>query len=432
MNLRDREILRLAVPSIVSNITVPLLGLVDLTIVGHMGDAAYIAAISVGTMIFNVIYWIFGFLRMGTSGMTSQALGRRDLPEVMRMLVRSLCVGLLIASCFLLFQIPLQWLSLLIIRPSVDIVPLVSTYFNICIWGAPAMLGLYGITGWFIGMQNTRVPMTVSILQNVINIMASLSFVFGLGMKIEGVALGTLVAQWAGFIMAMALWMRYYGRMRRYDWHEGLFSHQSMARFFRVNRDIFLRTLFLVSVNLFFTSAGARQGNLILSVNTLLITIYTITSYVMDGFAFAGEALSGKYYGARNESAFHGVVRRLFFWGIVVAVSITLLFAGGGRSFLGLLTNDSTVLAASTAYLAWGVFVPLAGVAAFILDGIFIGLTATRGMLVSSALAAIFFFAIYALLFPVLRNHALWLALIVYLMMRGVIQAIYMRRFYRI
>lgn len=423
----DKQIIHLAVPSIVSNITVPLLGLVDLAIVGHLGNALYIAAIAVGTMIFNVIYWIFGFLRMGTSGMTSQALGRRDSAELMRLLLRSLLIGLFMAVCFVVFQIPLRWIALQIMHPSADVIPMVCTYFNICIWGAPAMLCLFGLTGWFIGMQNTRIPMMVSIFQNIINIIASLTFVFGFGMKIEGVALGTLIAQWSGFLVALILWFKYYSKISRCsNWNSEIFSRKAMNRFFKVNRDIFFRTLFLVSVNLFFTSFGARQGNLVLSVNTLLITIFTITSFVMDGFAYAGEALSGKYYGAKNHEAFGEVVNKLFHWGFLMAIILTLVFVLGGRGFLGLLTDNKTVVNAAMLYLPWAIAIPLVGVSAFIYDGIFIGITATRGMLISSALSAVLFFLVYYLLFGVMGNHALWLALLIYLAMRGIIQKIYM------
>lgn len=423
----DKQIIHLAVPSIVSNITVPLLGLVDLAIVGHLGNALYIAAIAVGTMIFNVIYWIFGFLRMGTSGMTSQALGRRDFTELMRLLIRSLFIGLFMAVCFVVLQIPLRWIALQIMHPSADVIPMVCTYFNICIWGAPAMLCLFGLTGWFIGMQNTRIPMMVSIFQNIINIIASLTFVLGFGMKIEGVALGTLIAQWSGFLVALTLWFKYYSKISRCsNWNSGIFSRKAMNRFFKVNRDIFLRTLFLVSVNLFFTSFGARQGNLILSVNTLLITIFTITSFIMDGFAYAGEALSGKYYGAKNHEAFSEVVNKLFHWGISMAIVLTFVFIIGGRGFLGLLTDNKTVINAAMLYLPWAVAIPLVGVSAFIYDGIFIGITATRGMLISSALSAVLFFLLYYLLFGIMGNHALWLALLIYLAMRGIIQKIYM------
>ena len=422
MNSRNSQILRLALPSIVSNITVPLLGLVDLTIVGHMGDVAYIGAIAVGSMIFNVVYWIFGFLRMGTSGMTSQALGARNLAEVMRMLMRSLAIGGAIALLLIVFQWPIRWVMLSIMHPSAQVIPHAVTYFNICIYGAPAMLGLYGLTGWFIGMQNTRIPMMVSILQNVVNIVASLSVVFFLHWKIEGVAVGTLVAQWAGFLVALACWARYYSRLSRYDWHSSLFDRKAMSRFFTVNRDIFLRTLFLVGVNFFFISAGARQGDVILSVNTLLMTLFTLFSYVMDGFAYAGEALSGKYYGARNREAFTRLVRALFRWGAAMAAAFTLVYAVGGNAFLNLLTNETHVVEAAEPYFYWAVSIPVVGVAAFIFDGIFIGITATRGMLVSSVAAALAFFAIDLLLQPVMGNHALWLAFIVYLAMRGAVQ----------
>ena len=423
----DRQILRLAVPSIISNITVPLLGLVDLAIVGHMGHVQYIAAIAIGSMIFNIIYWLFGFLRMGTSGMTSQALGKRNLPELMRLFLRSFSVGLLIALCFLVFQWPLRWLSVTLMHPSTEIVPLVHVYFNICIWGAPAVLGLYSMTGWFVGMQNTRIPMAVSILQNMINIVVSLALVFGFGMKIEGVALGTVVAQWSGLLMALGLWFRYYRKLLRYGagWR-GVFVRNAMLRFFSVNRDIFFRTVFLVAVNLFFTSFGARQGDLILSVNTLLMTFYTLFSYVMDGFAFAAEALCGKAYGTGDGRQFRKVCRRLAFWGVLMVVLFTLVYAAGGRSFLGLLTDEVSVIDAAMPYFLWALLIPLAGVAGFIYDGIFIGITATRGMLVSSCVAAACFFVFYFLLVSFLHNHALWLSLIAYLLMRGVSQKIYL------
>ena len=422
MNSINSRIIRLALPSIVSNITVPLLGLVDLTIVGHMGDVAYIGAIAVGSMIFNVIYWIFGFLRMGTSGMTSQALGARNLAEVMRILVRSLAIGGAIALLFIVFQAPIRWVILSVMHPSVQVAPHAVTYFNICIYGAPATLGLYGLIGWFIGMQNTRIPMLVSILQNVVNIVASLWLVFFLHWKIEGVAVGTLIAQWAGFLVALGFWVRYFARLKHYDWRSSLFDRKAMARFFTVNSDIFLRTLFLVGVNFFFISAGARQGDVILSVNTLLMTLFTLFSYVMDGFAYAGEALSGKYYGARNRDTFTGLVHALFRWGAAMAAAFTLVYAVGGNAFLSLLTNETYVVEAAEPYFYWAVSIPVAGVAAFIFDGIFIGITATRGMLISSVVAALSFFAIDLSLQSIMGNHALWLAFIVYLAMRGAVQ----------
>lgn len=423
-----KQVFKLALPSIISNITVPLLGIIDLTIVGHMGDVIYIGAIAIGTMIFNVLYWLFGFLRMGTSGMTSQALGRRDLTEAMRLLVRSLTISTAIAVIFIVFQLPIRWMALTIMQPTEQIAEQAAIYFSICIWGAPAMLGLYGLTGWFIGMQNTRIPMLVSIFQNIVNIVASVTFVFGFGMKIQGVALGTLTAQWTGFLLALYCWKRYYGRLAEYNWKDDLFKRSTMVRFFAVNRDIFIRTLFLVGVNFFFISAGSRQGAIILSVNTLLMTLFTLFSYVMDGFAYAGEALSGKYYSAANKLAFDRVYNSLFAWGAIMAVVFTLVYAVGGNGFLMLLTNEAVVVQSAEAYFWWAVMIPIVSVSAFVYDGIFIGLTATRGMLVSSVISALVFFALYLALQSFLGNHALWLAFIVYLGLRGGIQWLLYRR----
>lgn len=423
-----KQVFKLALPSIISNITVPLLGIIDLTIVGHMGDVFYIGAIAIGTMIFNVLYWLFGFLRMGTSGMTSQALGRRDLTEAMRLLVRSLTISTAIAVIFIVFQLPIRWMALTIMQPTEQIAEQAAIYFSICIWGAPAMLGLYGLTGWFIGMQNTRIPMLVSIFQNIVNIVASVTFVFGFGMKIQGVALGTLTAQWTGFLLALYCWKRYYGRLAEYNWKDDLFKRSTMVRFFAVNRDIFIRTLFLVGVNFFFISAGSRQGAIILSVNTLLMTLFTLFSYVMDGFAYAGEALSGKYYSAANKLAFDRVYNSLFAWGAIMAVVFTLVYAVGGNGFLMLLTNEAVVVQSAEAYFWWAVMIPIVSVSAFVYDGIFIGLTATRGMLVSSVISALVFFALYLALQSYLGNHALWLAFIVYLGLRGGIQWFLYRR----
>lgn len=424
MNATDRQILHIALPSIVSNITVPLLGLVDVTIVGHLGAPAYIGAIAVGGMLFNILYWVFAFLRMGTSGMTSQAYGRRDLPEVMRLLLRSLGIALLVALCLIALQTPIRQTAFLIVQPTDEVRRLATTYFHICIWGAPAMLGLYGLTGWYIGMQNSRIPMLIAITQNVVNIAASLALVYGCHLKVEGVALGTLIAQWAGLFMGLGLWMRSYGRLWKYlrgQW-SSLWQREALQRFFSVNRDIFLRTLCLVAVTLFFTSAGASQGEVVLAVNTLLMQLFTLFSYVMDGFAFAGEALSGRHIGARNHPAFRLTVRRLFAWGAGMAALFTLAYALGGNAFLGLLTNETEVIAAADTYFYWAVAIPVAGIAAFTWDGVFIGATATRGMLISMAVAAVCFFGVYYGLRALWSNHALWLAFLIYLFMRGVVQ----------
>ena len=422
MNKRDHQILKIAVPAIVTNITVPLLGLVDTAIVGHMGSAAYIGAVAVGSMIFNLVYWVFGFLRMGTSGMTAQARGRRDFSEVTRLLVRSGWVSLSIALLIVVLQWPVREAMLWFIGPSDDVRPLAVTYFNIVVWGAPAMLGLYSLSGWFIGMQNTRIPMFVSIMQNVVNILASLTFVYGMGMKVEGVALGTVVAQYAGCLVALWFLWRYYRKVLRL---RGQSSHLSpLISYFSSNRDIFLRTLCLVAVNLYFTSAGARQGATILAVNTLLMQLYLLFSYILDGFAFAGEALGGKYWGAKDMDAYNDVVRRLFGWGALMTILFTVVYVIGGTPFLRLLTDEPQVVEASQTYVWWAYLIPAAGVAAFIWDGLFIGTTQTRGMLVSSAVAALVFFVTATITIGIMGNHGLWLSMILFLLTRGIIQTL--------
>ena len=427
-NIINKRILQIAVPSIISNITVPLLGLIDVTIVGHLGAAAYIGAIAVGGMLFNIIYWIFGFLRMGTSGMTSQAYGKHDLDEVARLLLRSGGVGLLIAIILVTLQYPIRKLAFTFIQTTEEVERLATLYFRICIWGAPAMLGLYGFAGWFIGMQNSRFPMYIAITQNIVNIAASLCFVYLFHMKVAGVAWGTLTAQYAGFLMALLLWRRYYGGLKKHvAWHEVL-KKEAMLRFFQVNRDIFLRTLCLVIVTLFFTSAGAAQGEIVLAVNTLLMQLFTLFSYIMDGFAYSGEALVGKYVGANNRLALYRTVRQLFIWGVGLSTGFTLLYFFGGKSFLGLLTNETSVIREAGNYFYWVLAIPLTGFAAFLWDGIFIGATATRQMFYSMLVASGSFFLVYYSLHEWMGNHALWLAFIVYLSLRGIMQATLSRK----
>ena len=360
---------------------------------------------------------------MGTSGMTSQAFGQRNLEEVTKLLLRSVGVGLFIALCLMTLQYPIQKAAFAFIQTSDEVERLATLYFRICIWGAPAMLGLYGFAGWFIGMQNSRFPMYIAITQNIVNILASLCFVFLFGMKVEGVALGTLIAQYAGFLMALLLWLRYYKQLRKRVHWRGIWQKQAMYRFFQVNRDIFLRTLCLVAVTMFFTSAGAAQGEVVLAVNTLLMQLFTLFSYIMDGFAYAGEALAGRYIGAGNRMELHRTVRQLFGWGVGLSAGFTLLYGIGGQSFLELLTNESSVIQEADTYFYWVLAIPLAGFSAFLWDGIFIGATATRQMLFSMFIASASFFLTYYIFQGVMGNHALWMAFIIYLSLRGLVQA---------
>lgn len=424
MNQTNKEILQIAIPSIISNITVPLLGLVDVTITGHLGDVAYICAIAVGGMLFNMIYWIFGFLRMGTGGMTSQAYGSRNDNECRNILLRSLGISVLLAAILILLQTLIVGLAFLFIDTSNEVKMYASEYFHICIWGAPAVLGLYSFAGWFLGMQNSRYPMFIAITQNVINIAASLFFVKEMGMKIEGVAYGTLIAQYAGLLMAILLGLKY---TRKYTWNISathIFNRKSMSVFFKVNRDIFLRTLCIVAVTVFFTSSGAAYGDTTLAVNTLLMQLFTIFSYIMDGFAYAGEALVGKHVGSRNNLLLRETVKQLLYWGTGVAIFFTILYGTGGKDFLKLLTDDADVIKNSSEYYYWVLAIPFAGFMAFILDGICIGATATGIMLRSIFAASVAFFSTYYISAGMIGNHSLWMAFIIYLFVRGNIQAI--------
>ena len=424
----NKKILQIAIPSIISNITVPLLGLIDVAIVGHLGSAAYIGAVAVGGMLFNVLYWSLGFLRMGTSGMTSQAYGKRRLDEVVRLLLRSLTTGTSIGLLFVFLQYPLQLLAFHFIGASEEVEAFAITYFRICIWGAPAVLILYAFMGWFIGMQNSRFPMYISIVQNIVNILVSLYLVFVFDFKIAGVAWGTLIAQYAGVLMAVLLWKRYYARLGFWQHFTESLKLRAMLRFFSVNGDIFIRTLCLVAVTVFFTSSGAKEGNVLLAVNTLLMQLFTLFSYIMDGFAYAGEALGGRYVGAHDKCSLHRLVNRLFLWGGLLALFFTLLYAVGGSGFLRLLTNNEAVIATSADYLYWALAIPLTAFAAFLWDGLFIGATATRYMLLSMLVASAGFFAVYYLLYSYWGNHALWAAFIVYLSLRGLMQTFWGRK----
>ena len=424
----NRRILHLAIPSIVSNITVPLLGLVDVTIVGHLGATAYIGAIAVGGLLFNILYWNFGFLRMGTSGLTSQAYGRKDKEAEIRVLVQAVSVGLFSALAMLILQYPIERLAFRLLDTRAEAEQYAVTYFRICIWGAPAVLAQYSFTGWFIGMQNSRYPMYIAIVMNVINIVCSSCFVFLFKMKVEGVALGTVVAQYSGVMMALGFWYYNYKELRGRITFKGSLQLIAMRRFFAVNRDIFLRTLCLIGVTTFFTSTGARQGDVILAVNTLLMQLFTLFSYIMDGFAYAGEALSGRYVGACNLVQLKRAVKALFCWGVVLSLVFTLLYGIGGENFLGLLTNDTVVIETAGRYFYWVLAIPLAGFAAFLWDGILIGATATRFMLWAMLVASGSFFVIYYCFSGATNNHTLWLAFLVYLALRGIMQTIWSRR----
>lgn len=417
----NNPILKIAIPSIVCNITVPLLALVDTTIVGHFGAASYIAAIAVGGMVFNMFYWLFGFLRMGTGGLTAQAFGAGQHDEAKRILLRSLSVALTIALAFIILKRPLLHVVFQMVDTTAEVERLSRQYIDILVFGAPAVMGLYSFVGWFLGMQNAHYPMYIAIVQNLVNIFVSVALVLGLRWRVEGVAAGTLVAQYAGLFTALFLFRKHYGHLLSEESNAEVFRRQAIKRFFSVNRDIFLRTLCLVSVTSCFTIFGTAMGDTTLAANTLLMQLFVLFSYVMDGFAYAGEALGGRYVGERNLRAFRRLTKSLFLWGLLLVVIYSSVYLLGGTSFLHLLTNDQSVINAATPFLPLACAIPVVSAAAFIFDGLFIGTTATRQMLLSMAAAAATFFLLFRL--SPQSNCWLWTAFLSYLGMRGLVQA---------
>lgn len=416
----NKQILHIALPSIISNITVPLLALVDTSIVGHLGSASYIAAIALGGMIFNMIYWLFNFLRMGTGGLTAQAYGANQHQATSYILLRSLTIAGGIALTLLLLQRPIFQVTFHFVTATAEVRSLASIYFYILIWGAPAMLALYSFTGWFLGMQNARIPMCIAITQNVVNIAVSTLLVFGCHLKIEGVALGTLISQYTALLLAVIFCLTKFDVKQHFEL-KAILDINTLKRFFQINRDIFLRTLCLIAVTTYFTSAGSTQGEVTLAANTLLMQFFIIFSYFMDGFAYAGEALGGRYFGAHDRLNFQRVTRCLFAWGGALSVLFFFIYFLSGTSLLHLLTDDSQVINRAQQYLPIVYFIPLISFAAFLFDGLYIGTTATRYMLISMFCASAAFFVLINVC--TLSNTLLWLAFLVYLGGRGLMQA---------
>ncbi len=418
----NRKILALALPNIVSNITIPLLGMVDMAIVGHLGDDALIGGIAIGTSVFNFIYWNFAFLRMGTSGFTAQAYGGRDFPEIAANLVRALFVASVVALVLLVFRKPVGRLTFAMMDGSPQAMAYAAEYFYARIWAAPATISLFAFQGWYIGMQNSRFPMYISIAVNLVNVAFCLWFTLGLGWGIAGVAWGTVAAQYGGLILAVALWMRYYRRFGRYvDWR-GSLKFGPMLAFFRVNRDIFLRTACIVVVYTFFTAASSGMGDTLLAINVLLMQLFTLFSYLMDGFAFAGESLAGRYVGARNDASLRRCIRLLLVWGAVVAGLYVGFYAVGWRTILSFFTDSEAILSGAGAYVGWLIAIPLVAFAPFMIDGILIGATRTVVMRNSVFLSTVGFFVAYYGLRGAVGNDALWFAFLFFLALRGVLQ----------
>lgn len=415
-----KEILYIALPAVASNISTPLLGLVDTAVTGHLGSAVYIGAIALGGTVFNMLYWLFSFLRMGTSGITAQAHGSGNVAEADSTLFRGLLIAAL-GGCALIAA------GYAALRPILSFMDAdaptaaqAAEYIHICLWGAPAVLATYVFTGWSVGRQNTRIPLATAIITNCVNIAVSISLVYGCGLKTAGVATGTLVAQWTGCISSYLLLHRSYSPLRAPLTH--LLEHGALKRFFSVNINIFLRTLCLIAVTVWFTHTGAKNGTDVLAANAILLQLFLFFSYFTDGFAYAGEALAGKYYGAHDYTSLHRVVRALMLTGAMLALVFSAAYALTGESILMLLTDNPAVLSMALKYLPWAALIPLAGFSAFMWDGVYIGLTRTRYLLYSMGGAMAVFFCVLAVAPADAANHGLWLAFTCYLGSRGIIE----------
>ncbi|MCD8175936.1 MAG: MATE family efflux transporter [Tannerellaceae bacterium] len=427
----NKEILRLAIPNIITNITVPLLGMVDTSIAGHLDSELYIAAIALAAMIFNFIYWNFGFLRMGTSGFTAQAFGAGNKKEMMAILIRALSVAFGLGFLFIILQAFILRVAFQFVEVTTETQIYVIQYFSIYIWAAPAVLGMYAITGWFIGMQDSRTPMYISILTNIVNIGLSLLFVFVFDMKIKGVALGTALAQVFSLLLSAGMWFYKHGSLRFLFTFDSLRDIEAFRPFFKVNRDIFLRSLALVLVTTFFTYASAKTGEIYLAVNTLLMQFFILFSYMMDGFVYSAEALTGRFVGARQLPVLKQCIKRIFSWGIGLAFLFTIVYALFTKQILSILTDKEQVINLAGDFRIWVLLFPVAGFAAFLWDGIYIGMTAARQMRNAMFIAVGLFFLSYFLSYPIWGNNGLWFSFVLYLFMRGVMQTLLFPRLFR-
>lgn len=420
-----RQVLAIALPAIVSNLTTPLLSLVDLAIVGHLGSPVYIAAIALGGTVFSSIYWIFAFLRMGTSGTVAQAYGARDKHSISENFYRPMLIASALGIFLIAFNGPLGDFVIRIMSDDDSATIYAREYFNVLIFGAPATLVFYVINGYLIGTQNSRFAMWLSFIINISNIAASLVAVYLFGLGIKGVALGTLVSQWIGTAVGIT-YILIHDKPLRVKL-KTLFNLNGMSRYFSINFDIFLRTLCLVAVTVWFTRSGAKQGDVMLSVNALLMQLFIMFSYFMDGFAYSAEALVGKFTGANDRKSVLESIRWIIKICSVIAVVFTIAYLFFGKNILALLTSESEVIAASHEYLIWSAAIPATSFLAFVFDGVFIGSTHSRWMLYTVGLGMVVFFAIYFAAFNALGNHGLWIAFISYLLMRSIASVVLFR-----
>ncbi len=424
----NRKTWSLAGPVIISNVSVPLLGAVDIAVVGHLPGPHYLGAVAVGALIFNFIYHGFNFLRMGTTGLTAQSLGARDPDEVRAWLARAGLLALLIGAFLILIQSPVLWASLAVVDPGPLVRPLTDAYFSIRIWGAPMALLNFALLGWFFGIQNTRAALATQIFMNGVNIVLDLWFVLGLGWGVEGVAWATLISEVSA--IGLGLWLVRVNLKRiGGDWHlERAFDGKRLARMFRVNGDILIRSLCLQTAFVIVAAVGARMGDVVLAANAVLLNFQMFTSYALDGFANAAEALTGEAVGAKNRGRFRQAVKATSLWAVAFSTCFTFFYLALGTVFVDILTSVPEVREAARQYLLWVQLLPLISVWSYQLDGIFIGSTWTaemrNGMVASLAVFAI----VLVPLVPAYGNHGLWLAFSLFMITRALtLGAVYPR-----
>lgn len=442
----NREILRLAVPSILANITVPLVGIVGIAVAGHLDGNApvFIGGMSIGSLLFDLLYWNFSFLRVGTGGMTAQAYGRGDMNAAAGALMRSVGTSLSIALVCILIQWVFVDFVFLFIKCSPEVRVLAESYFHIRIWAAPATLTLMALKGWFIGMQDSISPMITDLIVNVLNICGSILLSMGLpsagfsGIGFNGIAAATVTAQYSGLLFAAAVILKKY---RRHVFSEfkvndlrAVFSDSQMKKFFSLNADLFLRSLCIMGIYAGMTVISARYGDMMLAVSSILVQLMMIFSYFTDGFAYAGEALTGKFIGRKDIDAVRKTVRDIFCWSMGVAAVFVLLYGFFGRQMLYVLTSDTAVVDAAMEFIPWLLPMPVVGCAAFTWDGIYVGATASKPIRNSSFWAVAGFFAVWFSAYymmktaisenPAMAVHILMAAFLTHLTIRMVYESV--------
>jgi MATE family multidrug resistance protein len=414
-----REAWRLAWPLILSNLSVPLLGIVDTAVVGHLPEPHYLGAVAIGALAFNVLYFVFGFLRMGTTGLTAQAFGRGDGAELRAGLGRAMLLAVVIAGALLAAGPGIVWAALAIFDPSPRVAAELATYLAVRLLGAPAALANMVLLGWLLGMQNARGPMALLIATNGVNIVLDLWFVLGFGWGVAGVAAATVCAEYGG--LALGLWLvRRRARQVPGAWSwRTIWQRAAYGRLLAVNRDIMLRSLSLEAAFLTFTALSSRQGEIVLAANAVLLNFLTFAAFGLDGFAHAAEAMVGRYVGARSRPAFRAATGANLVLALGLALLLTLIFLLGGRAAIHLMTGLEAVRAAALVYLPYVIALPPVAVFAFLFDGVFIGATRTAEMRNGMVLAlAVFLLSAWALM-ALLGNHGLWLAMLLFMAARG-------------